>query len=76
MSVADKIDSQFPVQMTPAQFQEHLKQCDGICKYCATITLGIAEPAAEGVYCPNCENKSVLGMTLAKNSGVVLVVQD
>lgn len=61
--------------MTKSQYVEHSRECDGVCRLCATIFLGVADPMLETGYCPNCENRTVLGMRIAREYKFILITQ-
>jgi hypothetical protein len=63
------------MQMSQAEFQQYKKDCDGFCSMCKSIVFNAAEPLAENRYCPECENRAVLGMEKARSIGLIEVVR-
>lgn len=50
---------------TPEECKAMRRDCDGICSICGYISLAVALPDAEGIYCVECENRSVVGIDRA-----------
>lgn len=61
------------LEMGTLTFNVHKRECDGICSLCGCISWGGAEPMAVSRYCIECENKTVVGMEIALQSGLVKV---
>jgi hypothetical protein len=59
--------------LTKKEYQECRTEGDGVCTLCFAWTLSSAEPLAEGKFCPECSNSTLIGVDVAVKFGLVEV---
>lgn len=67
------VKNETPLILSESEFKICVQEGDGICSLCKVWSSGTAEPDGEGVFCIDCENRSIVGMRRAKAMGLVEV---